>query len=307
MVRMMILAGLALTLLGAVPHPNNVTLEEQRNAATEIGNGVSGAPGDRPGVAREREAVQPAQSSEATERCERGEENRQSDLCAQWKAADAAYDAARWAMWSLVLAIIGTAALFATLYWTRKAVHVAMKATTDASTALAIAERNAQAATDQVAVARETALKQLRAYVGVSAANYTFQLHPDGTGGFGAGLEVLNSGQTPAYRFRHIGVLNLRGFPSDMPDPGLPEGNTHTLFQGMKTYINMGLPLNADQIAGLQNGVLGLFIQIVIEYEDYAGHRHVQTVRYIAHRTAFNMTFLETIAGTLTFHSGDGD
>jgi hypothetical protein len=39
--------------------------------------------------------------------CKRGEDDRLSDLCAQWKAADAAYDAARWGWWQMILGALG--------------------------------------------------------------------------------------------------------------------------------------------------------------------------------------------------------
>lgn len=53
--------------------------------------------------------------------CERRQDNRQSDLCAQWKAADAARDAADVAFWALLVGVAGTVFLLITLTETRKA------------------------------------------------------------------------------------------------------------------------------------------------------------------------------------------
>lgn len=63
--------------------------------------------------------------------CARNEDERTSDLCAQWKAADAARDAANWAIWALfigtvvnVLTLVGVA-----LGWheTKKSADIALK------------------------------------------------------------------------------------------------------------------------------------------------------------------------------------
>ncbi|WP_346892923.1 hypothetical protein [uncultured Roseibium sp.] len=44
-----------------------------------------------------------------TQPCEPGENNRNSDLCAQWKAADAARDSARWARYTFWISVVGAA------------------------------------------------------------------------------------------------------------------------------------------------------------------------------------------------------
>lgn len=55
--------------------------------------------------------------------CRDGEDNRNSELCAQWKAAEAASDAAWWAMLGTVVAAAGTLGLYWQIYLTRKAVE----------------------------------------------------------------------------------------------------------------------------------------------------------------------------------------
>lgn len=56
----------------------------------------------------------------ADDGCQRGLDSRSSDLCAQWKAADAARDAADYSLWSLLIGIAGTFLLLATFGETRK-------------------------------------------------------------------------------------------------------------------------------------------------------------------------------------------
>lgn len=53
----------------------------------------------------------------------------ESDLCAQWHAAYAAEDSARWTMWSVYVGIAGIVGLLASLYFTKKAVLAAEEAT----------------------------------------------------------------------------------------------------------------------------------------------------------------------------------
>ena len=146
MVRALILASLALALLGVSPAPKQEGQNQQGNAASEVGDRAEAVRSDAPQVPRRVESVEPIHPPEITQDCQRTEDNRKSDLCAQWKAADSAFDAAFWAKWSFVLGMIGTFGLFATLYYTRAAVRVAQEATRDADTALEIAERNANAA-----------------------------------------------------------------------------------------------------------------------------------------------------------------
>lgn len=95
--------------------------------------------------------------------CKQGHDERNSDLCAQWKAADAAKDAAQYALWGLLVGIAGTGLLFVTFRETRK-------------------------------VSRA----QLRAYVSITPGSLKIV---DGKNGktITASLKIKNSGQTPAY------------------------------------------------------------------------------------------------------------
>jgi hypothetical protein len=52
--------------------------------------------------------------------CREGDDRGESDLCAQWKAADAARDAANYTWWGLLVGIAGTGLLLFTLAETRK-------------------------------------------------------------------------------------------------------------------------------------------------------------------------------------------
>lgn len=90
--------------------------------------GMVTPPSNKAGTDRELvDAVRNAGQSLATlaatsardDGCPSGAEVRASDLCAQWKAADAARDAANYAFFSLIAGIIGTSLLVWTLWETR--------------------------------------------------------------------------------------------------------------------------------------------------------------------------------------------
>jgi len=218
--RALFLAAALTLLLGAAQSSKQGNRAEQANATNEVNPRPSTVRRDRAQAAHEAETLQPVQPSQYNPPCEKGQDNRRSDLCAQWKAADSANSAAQWAKWSFILGIAGTFGLFATLYWTRKAVHVAMEATKDADAALATAARNADAAlaqakttelalkearrtadamTAQVEVSRTAAERQLRAYLSVRNA-MAMGIKPERLPTFG--IEIKNQGETPAYDVR---------------------------------------------------------------------------------------------------------
>lgn len=88
--------------------------------------------------------------------CKRSEDNRASDLCAQWKAADAARKAADWSVFAF---IIGTGVNVLTLLAVALGWIETRKATA--------------AANEQVKIARYQSDSELRAWIGIKADIYT--------------------------------------------------------------------------------------------------------------------------------------
>jgi hypothetical protein len=111
--------------------------------------------------------------------CGQGHNDRQSDLCAQWKAADAASKAAWWAAVATFVTATGTIGLFWQIKLTREAVQDTAKATE------AIGEANA--------IARDIGQAQTRAYLSIE----TLEVKK-----IERGLEfkatIKNSGNSPA-------------------------------------------------------------------------------------------------------------
>lgn len=117
--------------------------------------------------------------------CEPGEDVRTSDLCAQWKAADAARASAVWTermFWlSLVGLLVGAGTLFAAVMAARYAKHAAREARRTADTA-----HNALVYSE-------------RAWITVDLfADGDFTFHPTGSASLPVWLEVKNIGRTPA-------------------------------------------------------------------------------------------------------------
>lgn len=111
-----IILAFGLILIGAGEPPKNATQSKKDQAQTDqkqsapsvvIGN-PSSPPQDRG--------------------CKRGEDSRESDLCAQWKAADAAADAAYWSWLQMIAGFMGLVVGGGTLFAAWRAAHWAKEA-----------------------------------------------------------------------------------------------------------------------------------------------------------------------------------
>lgn len=127
--------------------------------------------------------------------CSREEENRDSDLCAQWRAND-------WARRSYIIGWLGVAGLIVTLLFNLEAWSRARKAEGDTETALGHAETSAKAATELAETAEKTARAELRAYLdfnGVRIERWP-KRDKEGSGNVAvrASICIKNYGRTPA-------------------------------------------------------------------------------------------------------------
>ena len=121
--RGVVLAIAGLALIGASPKQGGEKNSENSKAKSETGQSALTTPNPVvPSV--------PMVNSPILERpCDEGKDNRHSDLCAQWKAADAASKAAWWAAFGTFVALTGTAGLYWQIVLTRRAVQDTGKAT----------------------------------------------------------------------------------------------------------------------------------------------------------------------------------
>lgn len=137
--------------------------------------------------------------------CEPGQENRQSDLCAQWKAADAAAESARWAFWTFFATIAGLAIGGGTLLAAWRAAHWAKKAADHTQTGTIEAKRAADAAEKSVAETRRIGEAQVRCYLSAEKARIV-QLQD---GKIIAYCTIRNTGSSPAIDVRMDGDLSI--------------------------------------------------------------------------------------------------
>lgn len=229
-----------------------------------------------PTPTRAPQALEPIQPVEYYRPCWSDRKDGNSDLCAQWTAAKGATDAAYWAKWGFWLSVAGLLGLLATLYYTRKAVLAAEEGTKDADSALAIADRNARAAADQVRVSEETADRQLRPYVYLTAVHMSVERFMASVGDRAPiTLHFQNFGQTPAKhcKFRvkiFLGGMWNEDFDTSFDDEpivrlgDMPPGFT----KDQDGFSITGLKEAAD---GILVCVASIFVCGLIEYDDGRG------------------------------------
>lgn len=114
--------------------------------------------------------------------CDQPKGQSESDLCAQWRAANAAEDSAFWAQWGFWIAVIGSSLLLWQIILTRKAVE------------------DTSEATDAMREANRIAFDAQRPWVSISCNVERF-VKGDKSVEFQASLEFLNTGNVAARCF----------------------------------------------------------------------------------------------------------
>ena len=226
------------------------------------------------------EAVEPVESPELYRPCDQGQDARNSDLCAQWKAADAARDAANWTYWGVLLGIVGTVGLFWTLYYTRKAVLAAESATKDADSALAIASRNADAAAKMAKIAAETneiarqsQLAELRPYIYVKESRIENGM---------VFVHLHNFGRTPAIGLRVKANWAVVDNPYSGPFPGALIDSDHSLELAPSQHLELDFALAGitdEMSVAIQGDERMLIVQLSYSYQDLLGRGFSNQVR----------------------------
>lgn len=181
-----------LILVGASEPPKQASYSKQGEAKAEQSKPAFKV------AAPSAQAPKPIQSTEQAQPCGQGRYASSDDLCAQWKAADAASDAAQWAWWQIILSALGVIGLGITLWFNFRALRLAEREANETKDALAIAEMNAKAAVRMADLAERTSSRQLRAYVYVKSVRLEEGFAED-SNSINCVITISNSGQTPAY------------------------------------------------------------------------------------------------------------
>jgi hypothetical protein len=186
--RRYILAALGWLILAASP-PQQNRAQPQPQAEQQIANSLENVAA---AIERgnERTNYNPA--------CEQGTDNRRSDLCAQWKAADSAHESA-------ALALVGAGIGFLTLCAAVAAAYFASEAAKHTKTSADEARRTADAAEDSLANSTQIAHSQLRAYVASTLEDF----EPEDPNASEPAIYMYkfkfyfkNAGQTPAHQMQ---------------------------------------------------------------------------------------------------------
>ena len=192
-------------------------------------------------------AVEKLPSVSAPDRgCQPGQDKRESDLCAQWKAADAAADSAYWTFWTFFIALIGLVVGGGTLVAAWLAARWAKKAAD-------FTETGANAAKGAVEETRRIGEAQVRAYLSIVGAEAK---HWDDE--FEFRVLVKNTGQSPAF-------ILLCEYEILLPDGKRP----HKVFEeplSVGAGIQMGAPL--AQFLNPLTGNKMFVAKVRIVYED---------------------------------------
>jgi hypothetical protein len=214
-------------------------------------------------ASRQQTPTPSQQANEYQQPCRKGDPNRNSDLCAQWEAADAARDSARYDRWQLWVGVVGAAGLLA-----------ALGLTLDAN-----------------GISRRTAKRQLRAYMGINKYDLTpYQLGVIGTGKFL--IAMKNFGQTPAialttrvsYAIRPWVDADTRPDDWDFEAPGFPID----IAPGAPMFREINFSQHAiEQMEELQSGDAGLWVKFCAAYEDVFGRHHEQITFFYSRRTTY--------------------
>lgn len=240
------LAGLAL--LGASPPQQRQDAGQAQSASAQV---------NQPSLPRA--AVEADETPEGGEPCREGSDNRNSDLCAQWKAADAAESSAN-AAWLLgvagvIIGILTLGAAIAAASYAKQAAEAGFGAIKQGEKALRQSDRTAKA--------------ELRAYVVVNDASYDFahmKAPPV------VSLRLVNVGQTPAYDVCATGVLRFAEEP--------PTNLRFDMRKEPRTILGRDIPINmeivSDDDLGQPGGGRLLHAVGEIRYTDIFKQRWVQ-------------------------------
>jgi hypothetical protein len=267
-------------------------IPKQSNAPEQQQAQNKSSPPNKPVFRSPAKFAEPVEPSEYYQPCGQPGSEGNSDLCAQWSAANAAREAAKWAWWQLWLSGFGVIGLVITLWFNFRALGIAERSEIETKDALAIAQKNADAAENHVLIAQDTAKRQLRAYVVVTELKRT-----EINGRQTVCIAIHNTGQTPAHNFV-VGSSLRYGAPISVSDeiepllqseeskgtigPGHPVSMTHDMVDFLR--IEMLRPLRTKRTE--------LRIVGAIRYTDIFEDRHECRFNYL-----FDPAKMEFFAG----------
>lgn len=199
------------------------------------------------------------------------------DLRAQQEMADWALLMAIASIFGVAITGVGVVYVAFTLDETRKMTGEAAKATEAANKSVASSERAAKAAEDSVEVTRDTAKRQLRAYLVVSPGGIT-DIHPERT--MQPAFKVANVGQTPASRCSTncTAIIVPPDFAYTVPMPTvdevIEEDSVVGPTQGHICTVADVPDTDSNIVNELARGEKNVLVYGCVTYRDVFGERH---------------------------------
>ncbi|HEX4738865.1 MAG TPA: hypothetical protein VH331_15025 [Allosphingosinicella sp.] len=189
----------------------------------------------------------PANTPEDQKPCNNGQHHDLSERCAEWAAAD-------WARDSLTVGVIGAVGIVIALLLT----------------------------IDSNRIARDTAKRQLRAYMTIDGVN-PFDVVAGQP--ILISVTIMNRGQTPAYRVRSISTMRLdvprKSFRHQIPK--IEEAGALVMGAGDKARVKAkSKPLTTEEMHNFNAGKLAIYTIGRVEYSDVFGRQHHLTFMYEA-------------------------
>lgn len=221
--------------------------------------------------------------------CAPGRDDRKSDLCAQWKAADAAERSSNWTERTFWLGVVGTLIGGATLVAAGMAAKYARDAAIHTQRSADFADRMVQEAANATDATREAmrlteknGKLQVRAYAGISPIDILLQSVPAEAEHVSmtvvVGVRISNSGASPAYNVRVGARLKQVPWPFKLAEekealpseePPLRVVAAGETSEDIRLTQKVGLSLEE-----LRNGKRRFYIGICLMYEDVFGDTH---------------------------------
>lgn len=296
--RSIILAFAGLALIGAGKAPQPPAKSEQQKSQAKSANAAPDAKALPPQPSEQVQAPKDGQP------CGNSRYRSDDDLCAQWKAADAARDAANWAWWQLGLSALGVLGLGLTLWFNFRALKLAEGASKETKDALIIAERNASAAMrgamaagDANEIMREGQRKQLRPYVYLEKPRVGWQsIQSFGIIGDFANttLRFRNYGMTPAKNVVVKARTYIGGIwnePFDLAESGIEDVHPVIIadIPPHRTKKQDGFAFGGIEAGhgDIRGGVASVFIVGQIRYTDDRGEEYYTNFRLAQTATDF--------------------
>jgi len=190
-------------------------------------------------------------SFEYREPCHNPKGHDESDLCAQWRAANAAENSAFWAKWSFSVTVLGAIGLGITLWFNLKAWEAAKKANE---------------------ISEDTARRQLRAYVSQEGWDWRFYSADNANiDRWDVNIDWVNGGVTPTRNLRLL--LWKYSEINDIPEeylfdykPENPGTSLHIPPNGKRTSVR--IDFSPSELLEAQRGARFLYLWGWAKYHD---------------------------------------